>query len=305
MQINRLFGIVHILLNKRQVTSSELAQHFDVSKRTILRDIDVLSSVGIPLYTSKGKGGGIAILDGYTLNKTAISPQEQTNLLSSLQCFSTLVDNEHHQSEQLLTKLGALFGKSQTHWLEVDFANWFDYDQRQAKVDILKQAIVNQQWIEFDYSNLRGERSQRKVCPIKLRFKSQDWYLHGYCQAKADYRFFKLSRINGLTLLTECFNAAQLPLIPPDEKPVDDPASKITLTIKFSSTIAYRVYDEYPLDVIKVNPDQSLTVTIAITPGDWLLPYLLSFGRDAEVLLPATVREQLKLKATEITLLYS
>lgn len=305
MQINRLFGIVHILLNKRQVTSSELAQHFDVSKRTILRDIDVLSSVGIPLYTSKGKGGGIAILDGYTLNKTAISPQEQTNLLSSLQCFSTLVDNEHHQSEQLLTKLGALFGKSQTHWLEVDFANWFDYDQRQAKVDILKQAIVNQQWIEFDYSNLRGERSQRKVCPIKLRFKSQDWYLHGYCQAKADYRFFKLSRINGLTLLTECFNAAQLPLIPPDEKPVDDPASKITLTIKFSSTIAYRVYDEYPLDVIKVNPDQSLTVTVTITHSAWLLQYLLSFGSDAEVLSPLIIRDKLKQKVSEIVRLYS
>ncbi|WP_392559447.1 helix-turn-helix transcriptional regulator [Orbus mooreae] len=305
MQINRLFGIVHLLLNKRQVTANELAQHFEVSKRTILRDIDVLSTVGIPLYTTKGKGGGIAILARYTLNKTAISEQEQSDLLSSLQCFSSLLDNKNHQSEPLLTKLGALFGKSQTHWLEVDFANWVDYDQRQRKVEILKRAIIDQQWIEFHYSNLRGESGQRKVCPIRLCFKSQDWYLHGFCQAKADYRFFKLSRINQLVQLTEHFNAAVLPAIPPTDKTVDDPAQQIELTIQFSAVIAYRVYDEFPLNVIKVNHDQSLTVTITITHSDWLLQYLLSFGCYAKVLSPQIVCEQLKQKATEITLLYA
>jgi len=120
MYINRLFGIVHLLLNKKQLTSSQLAQHFEVSKRTILRDIDVLSAAGIPIYTSKGKGGGIAILDSYTLNKTAISDKEQSNILSSLQGFNLLTNHQPDQPDHLLSKLSHLFGKRQTNWIEID-----------------------------------------------------------------------------------------------------------------------------------------------------------------------------------------
>ncbi|WP_392562719.1 YafY family protein [Orbus sturtevantii] len=303
MYINRLFGIVHLLLNNKQLTSIQLAEHFEVSKRTILRDLDVLSGAGIPIYTSQGKGGGISILDSYTLNKMAISAKEQSSILSSLQGFNSLTNSAQDQPDHLLAKLSHLFGKNQANWIEVDFANWADYDHRQAKVEILKNAIVNHLAVEFTYANSQGEQAKRKVYPVKLLFKSQDWYLQGYCQAKLAHRFFKLNRINQLTLLDHTFDPSLLPEFSSEEA-IDSRPPLIDMTITFSPKIAYRVYDEFAFNTIIENDDKSLTVTISMTAGDWLLQYLLSYGNDAKVNSPQSLIDALKQKATAIINLY-
>lgn len=303
MQINRLFGIVHLLLHQKQLTSSALAQHFEVSKRTILRDIDTLSAAGIPIYTTKGKGGGIAILDSYTLNKTAISDSDQINILSSLQGFNALANLHHNQPDSLLSKLSDLFGKQQKNWFEVDFANWADYDQRQIKVDLLRNAIVTHQIVEFTYSNSHGECAQRKAYPLKLLFKSQDWYLHAYCQTKQAYRFFKLNRINQLILTHLFFDANQLPELNINDE-IDKSPPLVEITILFSPQVAYRVYDEFPRQNITSHSDGSLTVTISMTDGDWLLQYLLSYSCHAKVLSPQKLSNALKQKAIAIVNLY-
>lgn len=88
MQINRLFEIVYILLDKKRVTSRELAERFEVSSRTIYRDIETLSAAGIPVYMSKGKGGGISLLPDFVLNKAVITDEEKEEILSSLKAVT-------------------------------------------------------------------------------------------------------------------------------------------------------------------------------------------------------------------------
>lgn len=304
MQINRLFGIVHLLLHQKQLTSTALAQHFEVSKRTILRDIDILSSVGIPIYTTKGKGGGIAILDSYTLNKTAISDNEQMSILNSLQGFNSLSGIYHNQPDSLLSKLSVLFGKQQINWLAVDFANWTDYDQRQIKFDLLKNAVITYHLVEFTYFNSSGESTLRKVCPLKLLFKSQDWYLHAYCQSKQAYRFFKLNRINQLILSDRVFDPNGLPA-PNAKEEKNQSLPLIEMVIQFSPQVAYRVYDEFPQQYITNYSDGSLLVTMMMTDGDWLLQYLLSYGCHAKVLSPQKLIDALKKMAITMIHLYS
>lgn len=80
MQINRLFEIVYILLEKEKVTARELAERFEVSTRTVYRDIEALSCAGIPVYMSKGKGGGVSLLPGFTLNKAVITEGEKAEI---------------------------------------------------------------------------------------------------------------------------------------------------------------------------------------------------------------------------------
>jgi len=113
MQINRLLEIVYILLNQKNTTAKQLAERFSVSQRTIYRDIDALSLAGIPVYTEKGKGGGISLLPEFVLSKSILSDKEQNEILSSLQGLTNMgtVDSDH-----ALQKLSAVFSKSVTNW---------------------------------------------------------------------------------------------------------------------------------------------------------------------------------------------
>ncbi|MEG0388680.1 MAG: HTH domain-containing protein, partial [Niameybacter sp.] len=117
MKINRLLEIVILLLNKKSITAKELANRFEVSTRTIYRDIDDLSAAGIPIYTNKGGGGGIALLEEYTLNKTLLSDLEKEQLLMTLK---TLEATQYTKDNQIVEKLGILFSRQQdTDWVEV------------------------------------------------------------------------------------------------------------------------------------------------------------------------------------------
>ena len=167
MQINRLFEIVYILLNKKTITAKELAEHFEVSIRTIYRDIDKLTSANIPIYTSQGKGGGITLLDNYTLNKSVLSENEQNEILFALQ---SLTATEYPESDNIRSKLSSLFNKDKINWIEVDFSSWGNSKNRNEQFNILKSAIITHRVITFEYFNSLGEKSNRRVEPIKLLF---------------------------------------------------------------------------------------------------------------------------------------
>jgi predicted DNA-binding transcriptional regulator YafY len=146
MQISRLFEIVYILMDKKIVTANSLAEHFEVSKRTILRDIDTLATAGIPVYTMQGKGGGIAIQDRFILNKAVISQEEQQQILFALQGVAA---TRHIEAEGILSRLRSLFDKAGRDWIEVDFSRWGNCASDRAKFDTLKTAIINERMIAF------------------------------------------------------------------------------------------------------------------------------------------------------------
>ena len=187
MQINRLFEIIYILLNKETVTSKELAERFEVSARTIYRDIDILSAAGIPIYTEKGRNGGISLLHDFVLNKTVLTQEERNDILSSLKAVSAVGAD---RTDTALKKLGAMFGGGADSWLEIDFSSWADYRKTAETFEIIKAAIINKQLIEFEYFSGSGERTEREAEPLKLCFKGGSWYLYAYCRFRNDFRFF-------------------------------------------------------------------------------------------------------------------
>mgnify|MGYP000608108663 FL=1 len=169
MEQSRLFKIVYHLLGKGKSTAPELAKKFEVSIRTIYRDLDTISAAGVPIYATQGRGGGIFIMSDFVLNKSLLSEQEKEQILMALQGISA---TEHNQTDELLIKLGGLFQSKVTNWIEVDFSEWYKNTPNYNVFNLIKNAIFNQNMITFSYFAQEGNYSNRTVEPIKLIFKS-------------------------------------------------------------------------------------------------------------------------------------
>ena len=290
MQISRLFEIVYLLMHQEQTTAKELAARFEISQRTVYRDIEALCQAGIPIYTAKGKGGGIRLMDGYVLNKSVLSEEEQMEILSALHGLQNI---PYGAAQPLLDKLGALFHTPNTDWIEVDFTNWSDRAEEQERFHLLKHSILNRQVVCFDYYSSKGELTHRRVEPLKIVFKGQAWYLLGFCLDKQDTRFFKLSRIHHLSLSGTFFDhrSANVPVMPNWEYH----PTRIEVLLKFDSAAAFRVCDEIPRDDVTIQSDGSITAHMSL-PEDWIYQYLMTFGEQVEVLHPISVRNALRQK---------
>jgi len=297
MQIHRLFEIVYILMDRKSVTAQELATHFEVSKRTILRDAETLSVAGIPIYTSKGKGGGISILDNFVLNKATINEEEQIQILTSLQ---SLAVTEQIDTSGIIAKLGTLFAKADTKWLEVDFSRWGKDEADKEKFEMLKQAIIKKKEIAFVYIGMSGNSGKRKVYPLKLVFKSKEWYVQAFCLKRNDYRTFKINRMQEIKSTGKEFSGQEF--IPPPIDNADVVAKLIHLELQFSAETAYRIYDEFDATEIKKNKDGTFMVTVDLPEDGWLYGFLLSFGGNVKIIAPRRVKEEL---TKEIRKMYS
>jgi predicted DNA-binding transcriptional regulator YafY len=285
MQINRLFEIVYILLDKKIVTANELAERFEVSKRTIYRDVEALSSASIPVYTQKGKGGGIGLLSEFVLNKTLLSGEERNDILSALHGLSATAP----KSGGVLLKLSNLFGTGAANWVEIDYSDW--NQAKQAQFDLIKQAIISRFAICFDYFNTNGENSRREIEPLTLWFKSKSWYLKAFCVKKQDFRIFKLTRMKNIEATNRHFEVKSMPDFDEQE---DVPPPMTEVTIEFDASQNYRVYDDFEDENIVKNPDGSFTVTVCTLIDDWFYRYIMSFGCYAKVLQPDDIRSSLK-----------
>lgn len=290
MQESRLFRIVYYLLNNGKATAPQLAEKFEVSVRTIYRDIDIISGMGIPIYAAQGKGGGITLLDHFVLDKSLLSGQEQDQILMALQGMTATKQNP---SNDLLTKLGGLFQSKTANWIEVDFSNWIQNNPGQDSFNLIKSAIFSRNVISFQYYGSHGVRTQRRVEPLRLVFKAKDWYLYGFCLMRKDYRFFKLTRMREIELQAEVYSR-ELPAthVVEQTKAIEH---TIPVTLKFDRTMAYRVYDEFAEDVTE-DAQGNLYVQTNLPSHDALYSYLFSFADHAEVLEPEHIREQVKEK---------
>ncbi|MEG0864757.1 MAG: YafY family protein [Clostridia bacterium] len=286
MQINRLFEMVYILLDKKKVTAGELARRFEVSPRTIYRDAELLSSAGIPVYMTKGKGGGISLLPDFVLNKAVLTDRERSDILSALHAVEAV---SLEQANTAVQKLSSLFGGQSVDWLEVDFSDWSNGNEESKLFSALKAAILVKQRVAFFYHGSEGGR-RRTVEPLKLCFKGQSWYLYAYCMLRKDFRFFKLRRIKEWLLLEEHFERRAPAKIFGEGKAFQ--ADFVTVTLKISNEMAYRVYDEFS-EYEKLT-DGDFRVTFSMPQSDWLYQYLATFGEHCEVLAPEDVRRELR-----------
>ena len=287
MKDNRLFRILYYILEKGKVTASELADKFEVSVRTIYRDIDAISSAGIPIYALQGKGGGIEIAEDFVLSKSLLSENEKQQIMSALQGL----DNTRVQHEnELLTKLSALFKMKNISWIEVDFNNWQNNKLYEKTFNDIKSAIISKNIVSFTYFSSNEKGTSRSVKPVRLLFKGQDWYLYALCLLRNDFRYFKLSRIKNLETHTEKFDDNFEDVVLKKEMPYEN---TVHIKVKFDRKAAFRVYDELNGEITE-DDEGNLYAEIEI-PNDYnLFNYIFSFGDGAEVLEPKEIRSQIK-----------
>lgn len=293
MRESRLFKIMYYLLDKGSANAPELARKFEVSVRTIYRDIEALSEAGIPVYSEPGRNGGIYLMKNFTLERAAFSEEEKHKILTALQSLNAApnIDNA-----DILGKLSALFKTGADDWLEADFSRWGYKPNDAIRFDLFKSAILNRQGVKIVYAGANGEISERIIQPLKLSYKSRSWYLKAYCTEKNDYRLFKLDRILDFKLSDTFFPPRAYP--EPDEK---HEGTSEHIVLLFPKEMTYRVYDEFDFEQIRLTEDGNLMVSAHIPVDSWLTGFLLSFGSNVTVLEPSYIKEIL---AKEAKLIY-
>ena len=292
MQESRLFKIVYHLLDKGQATAPELAEKFEVSVRTIYRDIDALSEAGIPIYAEAGRNGGIHLMNDFVLDKAVLSEEEKQEILTALQSINF---TKNVSSSQTLQKLSAIFNLSSENWLEVDFSRWGNKGIENEKFELLKSAVVHQKCVKITYANSYGTISERIVQPLKMSYKSMSWYLKAYCTEKQDYRIFKLTRIIDLEVLADSFRKSSFPEL-------DEALGQTynTIILGFPQNMSYRVYDEFDKTQVTRQENGDLIVSADMPEDEWLIGYLLSFGTQVDIIEPAYLKEIVAEQAKKI-----
>lgn len=293
MKESRLFRILYYLLQHKKATAPELAEEFEVSVRTIYRDIDYISSAGVPIYATQGKDGGIAILDSFTLDKSMLSEIEKEQILTALEA---LIATDGKTTDELLIKLKTLFQMQTTNWIEVDFSDWFQEKPAQNIFNDIKKAILDRCVISFEYFNHQGNHVFRHIQPLKLLFKGKAWYVYGFCLLRNEYRFFKLTRIKHLNITEKKFlpkeSIAKLDTTIKKEETVE-------VTLKFNKHMAFRVYDEFASESI-IDTNSYLYVTTLLPNNDTLYSYVLSFENHVEIVKPQEIRDNMKCRLKKI-----
>jgi predicted DNA-binding transcriptional regulator YafY len=288
VKLNRLLEITLILLNRGTVTAKELAERFGVSTRTIYRDIDVLSTSGVPVYTSKGNSGGISIMEDYTFSRTLVTEHERDSILLALK---TLQATKYPEIDSVLEKLGTIFKNAAANdWVYVEFSPWSSGPDENEKFLNIKKSILENRVVSFDYINAEGIRSHREMEPMQLVFKSSAWYVWGYCRKRQSFRTFRISRMKNLAVTGESFMRRAV------ENVQDDGAAAaikngVTLKLRFQPDVLYRLYDDYDDEKIIQNADGSCDITVTYPEDEWVYGHIMSFGGSVEVIEPEHVRD--------------
>lgn len=295
MSTERLFKIINRLMDEKKVSAKDLAEDFEVSVRTIYRDIDALTLAGIPVYATQGKGGGISLMEGYVLNKTLLSSSEQDKILMALENIQVT----SNQVDDLILKLKSLFQKGGKDWIQVDLGGWGMDKEETHKFDILREAILSKRCVKLNYYDAVSNLTERIVKPARLVFKGKSWYLQAYCELKQDYRTFKLFRIQKAVMLDEQFEDN---LVPPEIE-TDSFCSLTEIVFKADKGQRVRIYEEFHRDEIEEHDDYML-IKVKLPVDQWMLGYILSFGGGIEVIEPEEVREFIKIEIEKLQKVY-
>ncbi len=299
-----MLAIVIMLLNRERVSARELSNKFEVSIRTIYRDIDAINLAGIPIVSFSGNNGGFGILDNYKLDRQLLSLNDMLSILTALKGINDTIEDRYLTNA--IDKITSLVPKDKTDELNQHFENviidllpW-SYNEVQKKIlKIIHDAIKENLVIQFDYKNLKSEKITRMVEPMSLVFKGYSWYLFGYCKSKNDFRIFKISRINNLLITEKSFKRKNYSYrsFSIEEKKLQN---LINMKLKFSPEIRDIVEEYYGDDKINVDDDGYLIVELTMPVDRWIYSNILSYGEHVEVLSPEHLRETIKEKAKKI-----
>lgn len=282
MQESRLFKIIYYLMENGKSTAPELAEKLEVSIRTIYRDIDIISSVGVPIYVTTGRNGGIQIDDSFVLDRLILSDKEKEDIITALKSVSIVDD---HNSDTL-SKLSAIFNTKNEDWLEVDFSRWGNKAQDNTMFQKLKEAIISRKMLCIVYANTRGEVIERVICPIKMVYKAKNWYIKSFCMNKSNFRIFKLTRIIQARNMEKNFDPMEFPQEKKEMK-----VNYENVILRFPQRMAYRIYDEFEVDEIHQDDNGDFIICAPMPIDEWLIGYLLSFGSKVCIIEPKYLKK--------------
>jgi len=289
MRLERLISMIYKLLNHEVLSASALAEEYQVSPRTIYRDIDVICAAGFPVVSYQGMNGGYGIMDGYKMDRSLLGSYDVASLVTVLGSLSSVFEDERAQGT--IERLQTIETGHRTSALEVDF------ETRRADPDALPQlrtAITERRIVRFDYVSGKSERTTREMEPVKLHFKFGTWYLYGYCRTRQDYREFRLSRMMNLSLTQRTFT----PHPEPEEAGSSGSQDQVEeVVIRVGPETVAEALDQFHRVDKQFHADGSMTMRIPVHQplrARWLWSILLGFGGGAEVLEPPELRSILK-----------
>lgn len=308
MKIDRLMSIILVLLDKERVSAKELAEMFEVSLRTIYRDIDAIDLAGIPICSTSGVGGGFEILKKYKLDQKVFSSADLSTILMGLSGLSNIVQDDGLINT--FAKIKSMIPTDKAKEIEVkanqiciDLSQWIGNQKIQPYLEIIKTALQDHKILSFDYIAHHGSKTTRIVEPYQLVLKSSHWYLYGYCHERKDYRLFRLSRISNLQPQEELFIAKVYPkpqLTFPDGVVI----TRRTITIRIHQSIMDRVLDYCTYDTFQPDGDEHYLVAFPFIENHYHYDMLLSFGNQCECIEPVDVRMKVKQRIQEMASLY-
>ena len=300
VKIDRLIGILSILLQEEKTTAPELADRFEVSRRTISRDIEDLCRAGIPVQTVRGSGGGISIMNGYRMDRTLLTSKDMQMLLAGLRSLDSVSGSRYY--EQLMEKIQAGSSKfiSGRESILIDLSSWYR-DSLTPKIEMIQNAIENRHLITFRYYAPSGD-SKRSIEPYFLVFRWASWYVWGWCADKKDFRLFKLNRMDRVLETEKTFDYREASR--PDLSNERIFPGGIRVKALFDPDMKWRLIEEFGTKCFTETGDGRLLFTADYTDMGNLITWILTFGEKAELLEPGEAREKICQMAENMIKIY-
>lgn len=308
MKVDRLVSIIMILLDKERVSAQKLANMFEVSLRTIYRDIDSIDMAGIPIRSISGVGGGFEIMPKYKVDKNVFSVKDLSSMLIALTNFSNIISendliNAIAKVKSLIPTEKSKDIEVRTNQIHVDLSSWLYNENVQPYLEMIKKALENRKLLSFDYIDRYGNKTKRLAEPYQLVLKSSHWYWQGYCLKRSDFRLFRLSRMTNLKIDDKTFEMRDFPNPNLDfEDILATMQSKIQ--IRIHNSILDRVLEHCSSDHIRMYGSEYHIVDFPFIENDYYYDILLGFGNKCECIEPSHIRAEMKRKINDIAKIY-
>ncbi|HEX3039616.1 MAG TPA: YafY family protein [Caproiciproducens sp.] len=308
MKVDRLVSIIMILLEKERIGAQELADMFEVSPRTIYRDIEAINMAGIPVRSMSGVGGGFEIMQEYKMDRKVFSTADLSAILMGLSSLSNMIRGDELVNALAKVKSFIPADKAKdielkTNQICIDLSPWMGNSNIQPSLEIVKIALQESKLLSFEYVAHHGNKTARTVEPYQLVLKSSHWYLQGYCHKRNDFRLFRLSRISNLQMNEETFTPRDY------QKPTLDFAEiletvQTKIKIRIHKSVMDRVLDFCSYEDFSPDGDEHYIVRFPFIENDYYYDILFSFGSKCECLEPLHIRTEMKRRIHDIAILY-
>jgi predicted DNA-binding transcriptional regulator YafY len=311
MKLDRLLAITMLLLNRKRVGAKELADRFEVSLRTIYRDLETLNVAGIPIISYAGASGGYEIMDSFRLDRQMLSMEELQSIITALRGIRSTKAIDDQSLDTLLEKVGALVAKTERESLDAEESQLIiDLNPYQNGVidaglfTVVRQSVRDRRLIRFAYSDIKGEETERIAEPMGLALKGFAWYLYAYCRLRGDFRVFRLSRMKRVEPLYESFERRSVSMAELDSKWFRKVETWVELVLQLQPRARARAEDWFDPGCMELQADGTWIARVRYPEDEWLYGFLLGFGPDLKVLQPPHIGIILRDRAQAVMRLY-